>query len=123
MNMKSVATTILSLSVLLGMLPTGAESLVTNTKTFKHSQKSGGSGVDSIRLKAPRTSKNHCSVFVNAQIQYTKRHYGEVEITQRPKAQCNPNKEQCKLSVSWKHSPAGRLDYKVNVTWATTPCK
>jgi len=122
MNMKWIVSILLSLAVLLGMVEASAEGLVSNTKTFRHNQSSGGSGVDSIRLKAPRTPKSSCAVFVKAQVKYTKRHYGKVEITERPKAQCNPKKEQCKLGISWEHSPAGRLDYKVNVTWALKPC-
>lgn len=122
MNTKLIANTILSLSVVLGMASVTAEGLISVTKTFKHNNSGGGSGVDSIRLTAPKTSKNSCAVFVNAQIHYTKRHYGKVEITEQPKAQCNPKTEQCKLSISWKHSPAGRLDYKVKVSWATKPC-
>lgn len=122
MNIKLVVTTILSLSLLLGAVSTGAEVLVSDTKIFKHSRSSGGNGVDSIRLKAPKTAKNSCAVFAKAQIKYTKRHYGKVEIITSPKSQCNPKEEQCKLGVSWKHSPAGRLDYKVNVTWVLKPC-
>jgi len=109
--------------MMLGMTTTNADGLVTDTRTFQHNKSSGGSGVDPIRLKAPNTSKNNCATFANAQIEYIKRHYGKVEITQRPKAQCNPKKSQCELKVSWKHSPAGRLDYKVKVTWKTKPCK
>jgi len=122
MNMKWIVSILLSFAVLLGMVDASAEGLVSDTKTFRHNQSSGGSGVDSIRLKAPRAPKSSCAVFVKAQVKYTKRHYGKVEITERPKAQCNPKKEQCKLGISWKHSPAGRLDYKVNVTWALKPC-
>ena len=123
MNMKWVVTTILSLSVLLATTASaGAEVLVSNTKIYKHSKSSGGDGVDSIKLKSPKTPKNSCAVFVKAKIKYTKLHYGKVEIVQLPKTQCNPKKEQCKLDVSWEHSPAGRLSYKINVTWALKPC-
>ena len=123
MSMKWVITTILSLSVLLGAaVSTGAEILVSGTRIYEHGKSSGGKGVDSVSLKAPETAKNSCAVFVKAQIKYTKRHYGKVEIIQHPKTQCNPKKEQCKLGVSWEHSPAGRLGYMINVTWALKPC-
>lgn len=123
MNIKIIVSTILSFSIFLGVTAVaGSEVLVSDTKVFQHKVSSGGKGLDSINLRAPRVPKNSCAVFKNAVVKYTKRQYGKVEITKRPKAQCNPKKEQCKLGVSWEHTPSGRLDYKVKVSWQLTPC-
>ena len=122
MNIKWVFTLLLSFFVLIAAVSTKAEVLISDTQVYKHSKSSGGNGVDSIQLSAPRTTAKNCAVFKKAMIKYTKRRYGKVEIIKNPKAQCNPQKEQCKLGVSWKHSPAGRLGYKVKVTWVLKPC-
>lgn len=123
MKINWIVTTALTLSVLYSATTVAtSDVLLSDTKTFLHNKSSGGSGLDSVTLKAPKISGNSCAVFKKATIKYTKRHYGKVEIVQNPKPQCNPKKEQCKISVSWKHSPAGRLNYQIKVAWALKPC-
>ncbi len=123
MNMQIMTPLIiLGFAVVFTSTATSAKNLTSDTKVYKHNKSSGGTGIDSIQLKPPRTIGNNCVVFKNAVIKYTKRHYGVVKITKTPKAECNPQKEQCKLGVSWQHSPAGRLGYKVKVIWDLKPC-
>jgi len=123
MNIRRVVTIILSLSVLFGAVThAGSKILESDTKIIQHNQSNGGNGVDPIKLKAPKTPNNSCAVFKKAKVQYIKRRFGKVTIVKKPKLQCNPKKEQCNLGVSWNHSPTGRLDYKVKVTWSLKPC-
>ncbi len=96
--------------------------LVSHTPEFQHNDKSGGKGIDPIILTAPKTAANTCAVFKQANIQYLKRRYGVAKITTSPNVLCNPAKEVCKFGVSWQHSPAGGLDYKIQVTWSLVDC-
>lgn len=119
MNSKWMLIIALSFIVLLGGGSVNADVLITKTKIIKHAKSGGERGFDEIELQAP----NRCAVFSKAKIKYIKRHYGKVKITKRPNPSCHIKNKKCKLKVFWEHSPAGRVDYKVKVTWDINPCQ
>lgn len=121
---KWVVTLTLTLALLSGVA-TSAETdvLVSHTKNIKHSHGGGGRGLDKLELIAPETESNSCPIFNSAEIKYSMRRYGGAKIISQPLLQCDPrNKERCTVSISWKHSPAGRLNYKIRVGWTLKPC-
>ncbi|PID49773.1 MAG: hypothetical protein CR991_04965 [Proteobacteria bacterium] len=88
---------------------------------FSYDASAGGKGRDVIVLKAP-TSFGSCVKFQSAKIIYKKRRYGEARIINMPAPGCALDKQQCRLDVSWKHAPAGGLNYTVEVTVKTDGC-
>lgn len=125
MIIKWSLTIALNLLLSVGLMAEDSkEILVTShTQEIKHNDKSGGKGIDPIVLVAPQTTANICAAFSKASIQYTKRRYGVAKLVALPKRQCSPVKEDCKFDVNWKHSPAGGVDYKIQVTWDLVSCK
>ena len=94
-----------------------ATTEASDSDLITHGASSGGKGKDTIKLKAPKLSGSSCAVFVDASVVYDKRRFGEAKIVAKPTKGCNPSKGECKLSVSWKHAPAGRLNYQVKASW------
>jgi hypothetical protein len=121
---KWVIITTLSLS-LLSSATIGAnkDALTSYTTTIKHSNGGGGRGVDNIHLVPPRTNSNYCAVFKKAEIKYSIRRYGYASIVSQPNLNCSPQeKTNCTIDISWKHSPAGGLNYNVKVLWSLQAC-
>ncbi len=102
---------------------TDANVLISYTDNIIHNHKGGGRGVDTIELIAPKTAKNNCAVYKRSKIKYNIRRFASAKIDSEPTLFCNPEKEKpCVIDVSWKHSPAGRLDYKIKVSWVLEAC-
>ncbi|MCK5902267.1 MAG: hypothetical protein KAG28_03890 [Cocleimonas sp.] len=99
-----------------------SEPLISYTKELKHKRQGGGKSTDKIALIPLDVSKGHCALFEKAEVKYTKRRYGKAKIVSRPERHCNPKTETCKVKISWQHSPTGRLNYKVKVTWSVGHC-
>lgn len=119
-------TIALSLSLLSGVVvgaDTDKDELVSYTKDITHNHGGGGRGEDSISLIAPKTDNKSCAVFNSATIEYNMRRYGNASITAKPILRCNPREEKdCSLDVSWKHAPAGGLNYKIKIGWMLQAC-
>ncbi|MCK5897019.1 MAG: hypothetical protein KAG20_09445 [Cocleimonas sp.] len=114
----------LSVSLLSGVaISADSDELTSYTKNITHNHGGGGRGVDTIPLVAPKTAANRCAIFNSATLKYRLRRYGDANITAEPRLLCNPKgKESCTVDVSWKHSPAGGLNYKVKLNWKVQAC-
>lgn len=121
---KWVVTITLSLALLSGVaVGADKDELVSYTNTIEHNHSGGGKNIDSIELIAPKTPKNSCAVFNSAEIKYKKLRQGQAKIISQPVLKCDPRREKsCTVTVSWQHSPAGRLNYTVKVGWTLKPC-
>ncbi|MGB0845786.1 MAG: hypothetical protein ACPGSM_03630 [Thiolinea sp.] len=119
-QLKQLSIRAISLSVLLLTLA-GQEAYAANktsyTKVVNHGESSGGKGNDPFTLKGPKVSGAACAVFVDASVDYKKRRFGEAKIVNKPAKGCNPAKQTCRLSVDWRHAPAGRLNYRITASW------
>ena len=129
---KWVVSITLSLALLSGVA-TGADVntsedadanvLVSYTDNIIHNNKGGGRGVDTIELIAPKTAKNSCAVYKHSEIKYKIRRFASAKIDSEPSLACDPKREKpCSIDISWKHSPAGRLDYKIKISWTLEAC-
>lgn len=120
-QLKQLTKRTLPLSLLL-LLATGqsvyAAGQSSHTDLIKHGASSGGQGKDIVTLKVPKkVGSNACAVFVDVSVEYRKRRFGKASITSKPAKGCNPGKTACKIAVSWKHAPAGLLNYRLKVNW------
>ncbi len=123
---KWVVSITLSLALLSGVA-TGADAnrniLVSYSNNIIHNHGGGGRGLDTIELIAPKTARNSCAVFNYSEIKYNIRRFADAEIVSQPLLLCDPRREKpCAIGVSWKHSPAGRLDYTVKIGWTLQAC-
>ena len=120
-QLKQLKKRILVLSLLLVVVAgqsANAASQSSHTAVKQHGASSGGKGKDVITLKKPKeVAANVCAVFSDASLEYRKRRFGEAKIEKKPAKGCNPAKQACKLTVDWRHAPAGRLNYRVKVQW------
>lgn len=118
---KQLKKRILALSLLLVVTAgqsVNAASQSSHTEVKQHGASSGGKGKDVITLKKPTgVDATACAVFADASVEYRKRRFGEAKIEKKPAKGCNPAKQACKLTVDWRHAPAGRLNYRVKVQW------
>lgn len=121
LQLKQLKKRILALSLLLILIAgqsANASSQSSHTDVKQHGASSGGKGKDVITLKKPKAvAANACAVFADASVEYRKRRFGEAKIEKKPAKGCNPAKQACKLTVDWRHAPAGRLNYRVKVQW------
>lgn len=120
-QLKQLTKRILPLSLLLAVIlgqSAYAASQSSHTDIKQHGASSGGKGKDVITLKKPKeVPAAACAVFADASVEYRKRRFGEAKIEKKPAKGCNPAKQACKLTVDWRHAPAGRLNYRVKVKW------
>lgn len=93
----------------------------SNTRLITHGASSGGKGKDTIALKTPKSVGSKCAKFLNAEVVYKKRRFGEVKMLTKPVRGCNPGNNTCKVTLAWKHAPAGRLNYQLKVNWDVSP--
>ncbi|MCK5918686.1 MAG: hypothetical protein KAG34_09680 [Cocleimonas sp.] len=121
---KWVVTITLSLSLLSGVaIGADSDELISYTKNIAHNHGGGGKGMDTIPLLMPETKNHQCAVFNSAKIEYSMRRYGNARITTQPLLRCDPRgKEGCALGISWRHAPAGGLDYRIKVGWVLQRC-
>ncbi len=120
-QLKQLKKRILPLSLLLVVVAgqsVYAASEFSHTGVKQHQASSGGKGKDVITLQKPKdVAATACAVFADASVEYRKRRFGEAKIEKKPAKGCNPSKQACKLTVDWRHAPAGRLNYRVKVQW------
>ena len=120
-QLKQLEKRTLVLSLLLILIAgqsVNAAGQSSHTDVKQHGASSGGKGKDVITLKKPKVAAtNACAVFADASVEYRKRRFGEAKIEKKPAKGCNPAKQTCKLTVDWRHAPAGRLNYRVKVQW------
>ena len=121
---KWVVTITLSLSLLSGIaIGADTDELVSYTKNIVHNHGGGGRGVDTIPLVMPETNSRQCAVFNSAELEYSMRRYANATITTQPLLRCDPRgRAGCALDISWRHAPAGGLDYRVKVGWVLQGC-
>lgn len=121
---KWVVTITLSLSLLSGIaMGAEADELTSYTKNIVHNHGGGGKGVDIIPLVMPKTNSRQCAVFNSAELEYSMRRYANAAIISEPLLRCDPRgKEGCALDISWRHAPAGGLNYRVKVGWKLKRC-
>ena len=120
-QLKQLTKWTLPLSLLL-LLATGqsvhAAGHSSHTALIKHSASSGGQGKDVVTLKTPKKiGAQACAAFVDVSVEYRKRRFGKATIDSKPAKGCSPGKTACKIAVSWKHAPAGLLNYRLKVNW------
>ena len=97
-----------------------ADTAVSYSSVYQHGESSGGRGKDIVSLSAPKLAQGECASFISAELDIQKRRFGEASIIVSPDRGCKPGKGECKVSVSWKHAPAGRLKYRVLGRWEVT---
>lgn len=127
---KWVVTLTLSLVFLSGVA-TAADTagakvkiLISETNNVLHNQRGGGRGEDYLEVIVPKTTKKTCPSLYSTEVKYKmKRFADDVRVISKPLLQCDPkNRRHCSITTSWKHSPAGGLDYKVQIGWVLKPC-
>lgn len=122
---KWVLTITLSVLLLSGVaIGADTDALISYTTNIVHNHGGGGRGMDTIPLVMPKTNNHQCAVFNSAKLEYSLRRYGDATITSQPLLRCDPRgKEGCALGVSWRHAPAGGLDYRIKVGWILQSCR
>ena len=123
-QLKQLKKWILLLSLLLAVV-VGQSAYAAGQSSYtalkQHEASSGGKGKDVFTLKKPKeVEATDCVVFIDAIFEYQKRRFGEAKIEKKPAKACNPAKQACKLTVDWRHAPAGRLHYRVKIKWDVT---
>jgi hypothetical protein len=107
--------------VLLSMSSTiYAASIVTYSDVKEHFEEAGGEGVDVVIMKKPNTLATQCASLSDVKVKYIQRRYGKVTVEAKSVKACKVG--PCKLRLSWRHAPAGRLSYQVKGHWAKTDC-
>lgn len=90
----------------------------SRSKTYVHKTSSGGKATETMHLSKPEElPEGRCALFVSAKVEYDEQRFGKAKVISRPRKNCNPDLESCKVTVEWAHSPVGFVHYWVRAKW------
>ena len=110
----------LLLTLLFTSISVYAETKTSKSKIYIQNNSSGGKSSHTVLLKSPSITGGQCAAFVNTVVKYEKRRFGEAKLISKPTKNCNTETQRCRVKVSWKHAPVGRLHYWLETTWEIT---